>query len=176
MHAGNDQVSTVPESWLGKVTDGAAVLDLCKPDEMCKLADTLDCVRLCDMGLGRSTDVMLSESALLKWFCENIEDMECERLWDVSGDGENVLGAHERFLTEVDFESWEGVHKVVEYTEGWHSRFILINCLVRREGASSSLLIPPLESRHTSFDEHTGTYLSLQPKPVVRPIPAPSSP
>ena len=61
------------------VTDGAAVLDSREPDETKELADALDCVRLRDMGLGRSTDVMLSESALLTRFCENVEDAERER-------------------------------------------------------------------------------------------------
>ena len=132
-------------------------------------------MRLRDIGLGRSTEVMLSESAPLRRFCENVEDTERERLRDVSGDGENALGARERFPAEVDFESWEGARDVVEYTEGWRSRFVLFNRLVRREGASSSSLMPSL-SGSTHFDEHTGTYLSLQPKPVVRPIPARSSP
>ena len=87
------------------VTDGAAVLDSRDPEETMELADALDWVRLRDMGLGRSTDVMLSESAPLRRLCENVEDTERERLRAVSGEGENALGARERLPTEVDFES-----------------------------------------------------------------------
>ena len=73
-----------------------------------------------------------------------MEDTERERLRAVSGEGENALGARERLPTEVDLESWEGARDVVEYTEGWRSRFVLINRLVRRDGASSSSLTQPL--------------------------------
>lgn len=159
-----------------------------EPDETIELADAFDCVRLRVAGLGRSTDVTLSVSALLRRFWGKVDDNERDRAPAVRGAGEKEVGARDKLPTELDFASCEGARDIdVEYTEGCRSMLELMSRLVSREGASSSSLKhildrlaprrahmhPPVTPSQPSGQSHPGTQQRLisMPDPPARSVP-----